>query len=269
MPPRRWRRLEKDPPIVGEGEKDNEPRGKMDSNRALSNPDAHQAGLSLPAGLLAALFVAVFALLGIGARFCTHGDPSPIHSVLSLFFSINLLVCYWEICLFFRRDYIERRTDYWRERQRETGRKPTGEFLASKVPLTRILSPTVWADAWATYAQYDSSYADRRTFGFNVDIGNGFVTPLPTLILYAAYTFDFLPAPYAGIIGAMVFWQWIYATTLYGVSFFVAKRQTRISRLETFTFIIVINSFWVLCALLGLYVSVRLIMDGNYSVLGS
>ena len=131
------------------------------------------------------------------------------------------------------------------------------------------MSPTVWADAWATYAQYDSSYADRRTFGFNVDIGNGFVTPLPTLILYAAYTFDFLPAPYAGIIGAMVFWQWIYATTLYGVSFFVAKRQTRISRLETFTFIIVINSFWVLCALLGLYVSVRLIMDGNYSVLGS
>ena len=83
------------------------------------------------------------------------------------------------------------------------------------------------------------------------------------------FSADFLPAPVAGIIGAMVFWQWIYATTLYGVSFFVAKRQTRISRLETFTFIIVVNSFWVLCALLGLYVSVRLIMDGNYSVLGS
>ena len=261
--------LKKDPTLVGERKQDNNPRGDMDSNRALPERDVHQGGLRLPAGLLAALFVMVLALLGISARFQAHGDLNLIHSVLSLFFSINLLVCYWEICLFFRRDYIERRTDYWRERQRETGRTPAGEFLASRVPLTRLLSPTVWADAWATYAQYDISYADRRTFGFNVDIGNGFVTPLPTLILYAAYTLDFLPAIYAGIVGAMVFWQWIYATTLYCVSFFVAGRHTRISRLETFTFIIVINSFWVLCALLGLYVSIRLIVDGNYSVLGS
>ena len=240
----------------------------MDGNRALPEPDLRQTGPSLPAGLFAALLVSVLALFGMGTRYYTHGDLNLIHSVLSLFFSVNLMVCYWEICLFFRRDYIERRTDYWSERQRETGRTPAGEFLASRVPLTRILSPTVWADAWATYAQYDNSYADRRTFGFNVDIGNGFVTPLPTVILYAAYTFDFLPALHAGILGAMVFWQWIYATTLYCVSFFVAKRQTRISRLQTFIFIIVINSFWVLCALLGLYVSIRLIVDSNYSVLG-
>ncbi len=258
----------KDAPTDGEGKKDNNPRGDMDSNRALPEPDLRQTGPSVPAGLFAALLVSVLALFGMGTRYYTHGDLNLIHSVLSLFFSVNLLVCYWEICLFFRRDYIERRTDYWTERQRETGRTPAGEFLASRVPLTRIFSPTVWADAWATYAQYDGSYADRRTFGFNVDIGNGFVTPLPTLILYAAYTFDFLPARYAGILGAMVFWQWVYATTLYCVSFFVAKRQTRISRLQTFIFIIVINSFWVLCAMLGLYVSVRLIMDGNYSVLG-
>lgn len=240
----------------------------MDSRRALPNPELRQAGLRLPAGLFAALVVAVLALLGMGTRYYTHGDLNLIHSMLSLFFSVNLLVCYWEVCLFFRRDHIERRTDYWRERQRETGRTPAGEFLASKVPLTGILSPTVWADTWATYAQYDPSYADRRSFGFNVDIGNGFVTPLPTLILYAAYTFDFLPAVYAGIIGAMVFWQWIYATSLYCVSFFVARRHTRISRFQTFIFIIVINSFWVLCALLGLYVSVCLIVDGDYSVLG-
>lgn len=238
------------------------------TDRALPEPYSHQAGLKMPAGLLAALVVAILALVGIGARYYARGDLNVVHFVLSLFFSINLLICYWEACLFFRRDYIERRTEYWRKRRRETGRTPAGEFLAARVPLTWILSPTLWADAWATYAQYDSSYADRRTFGFNVDIGNGFVTPLPTLILYAAYTFNFLPAVYAGILGVMVSWQWVYVTSLYCVSFFVAKRQTRISRLETFVFIIVINSYWVLCALLGLYVSIRLILDGNYSVLG-
>ena len=118
------------------------------------------------------------------------------------------------------------------------------------------------------HSQYDGSYADRRTFGYNADIANGFVTPVPSLILYAAYTVDFLPALFAGILGVMVFWQWTYVTSVYWVSFFIAKRQTLISRRELSIYILAINSFWVLCALLGLDVSIRLIVDGNYSILG-
>ncbi len=215
-----------------------------------------------------ALIVAILTLLGISTRYYAHGDLNVIYSLLSLFFSINLLICYWEVCLFLRRDYIETRTEYWRERRRETGRTPVPEFLVTKVPLTQILSPTLWADVWATYSQYDGSYADRRTFGYSADIANGFVTLVPTLILYAAYTVDLLPALFAGILGVMLFWQWTYVTSVYWVSFFVAKRQTQISRREMYTYILAINSFWVLCALLGLYVSIHLIVDGNYSVLG-
>lgn len=233
-----------------------------------SEQDSRQAGLTMPVGMIAALVVVTLALLGIGTRYRVHGDLNVIHALLSLFFSINLLICYWEVCLFLRRDYVEERTEYWRGRWRETGRAPAREFLATTVPWTRLLSPTLWADAWATYAQYDGSYADRRTFGFNVDIGNGFVTPVPTLILYAAYTLDFVPAAVAGVIGVMLFWQWTYMTSLYCVSFFVAKRQSRISRRETYTYIFAINSLWVVFALLGLYVSIRLIVDGNFGVLG-
>ena len=132
--------------------------------------------------------MAIPALGGIGARYGLRGDVDAIHVLLSLFFSVNLLVCYWEICLFFRRDRVETRAEYWRARRRETGRSPVVEFLRRRVPLARIASPTLWADVWATYSQYDGSYADRRTFGFNVDIANGFATPVPTLILWAAYT---------------------------------------------------------------------------------
>ena len=238
------------------------------ADRELPEQDADQTSLTIPVGLFMALSVTILALLGIGTRYYVHGDLNVIHSFLSLFFSINLLICYWEACLFLRRDYIEIRTEYWREWQRETGRKPSLEFLVTKVPLTQILSPTLWADAWATYSQYDGSYADRRTFGYNADIANGFVTPVPTLILYAAYTLDFLPALFAGILGVMLFWQWTYVTSVYWVSFFVAKRQTRISRREMYTYILAINSVWVLSALLGLYVSLCLVVNGNYSVLG-
>ena len=236
--------------------------------RALPERDARRTGAAIPAGLLAVLIVALLALAGIGGRYWTRGDLDEIHALLSLFFSVNLVICYWEQCLFFKRDYVEKRAEYWDDRRRETGRTPVVEFLVHRVPLGRIVSPTLWADVWATYSQYDSSYADRRTFGFNVDIANGFATPIPTLILYAAFTFDLMPALVAGIIGTMLFWQLTYMTSIYWVSFFVAGRQERISRREKYIYIYGMNCPWVLFSLLGLYVSIRLIVDGDYSVLG-
>ena len=237
-------------------------------HRVLSERGTVQPGLTIPTGLFAVLFVSILALLGIGMRYHAHGDWDAIHSLFSLFFSTNLLISYWEVCLLLRRDYVEMRTGFWRERRSKSCRTPAREFLFTRVPLTQVLSPTLWADVWATYSQYDGSYADRRSFGFNADIANGIVTPAPTLILYVAYTSNLLPAVPTGVLGVMLFWQWTYVTSVYWVSFFVARRHTRISRGEVYTYICAINSPWVLCPLLGLYVSVRLIVDGNYTVLG-
>ena len=66
----------------------------------------------------------------------------------------------------------------------------------------------------------------------------------------------------------MVFWQWTYATSVYLASFFVARRHIHLTRGEIYGYILAMNSPWVLCALVGLYVSVRLILDGDYGVLG-
>ena len=82
----------------------------------------------MPAGLLSGLIIALLTLLGVGARYYVHGDLNAIHGLFSLFFSTNLLICYWEACLYLRRDYIEKRAVYWRERRRETGRTPAVEF---------------------------------------------------------------------------------------------------------------------------------------------
>ena len=238
------------------------------AERARSECGAQRTRLAIQPVVFTGLVIAVLTVAGIGARYGVRGDFDLIHALLILFFSINLVICYWEVCLFLRRDYIELRADYWRARQSETGRSAAVEFLAGRVPLRRIVSSTVWADVWATYSQYDGSYADRRTYGYNVDIANGFVTPVPTLILYAAFTFDFLPAAVAGIVGAMMFWQLTYATSVYWVSFFGANRQARIGQRDVYIYIWALNCPWVLFALLGLYVSIRLIVDGDYGVLG-
>ncbi|MXW92670.1 MAG: hypothetical protein F4114_00590 [Rhodospirillaceae bacterium] len=238
------------------------------ADRAPSEAATRPAGPAIPAALLAALAIALLTAAGTGARYWFRGDFGAVHALLVLFFSINLWICYWEICLFLRRDYVERRVAYWRGRQRETGRKPVIDFLTSKVPLAKVLSPTVWADVWAAYAEIDESFADRRAHGYNVDIANGFVTPVPILVLYAAYTFGILPAPAAGIIGAMLFWQLWYATLVYWIGFFGAGRQSRIGRKDRYIYIWAPNTPWVLFSLLGLYVSIRLIVDGDYGVLG-
>ncbi len=236
--------------------------------RTRAGPAPHPAGPAIPAVVFTALVIGVLASAGIGARYWARGDFDVIHALLTLFFSVNLWICYWEICLFLGRDNLERRAGYWRARQRETGRKPAIDFLTSKVPLSKLLSPAVWADVWAAYAEVDNSYADRRTYGYNADIANGFVTPVPMLILYAAYTFEAVSAVVAGIIGAMLFWQLFYATSVYWVSFFGVDLQSRIERRDLYIYIWGLNSPWALFALLGIFVSVRLIVDGDYSVLG-
>ena len=223
--------------------------------------------LTIPVGLLVALLIGIGTLLGILARWYLHGGFSLLHAVFCLFFSTNLLIAYWELCLYWRRDHIGPRADYWRERCHQTGRTAAHEFMVARVGLNQAFSVNLWADAWAAYCQYDGGYADRGSFGFNVDVGNGLSTAIPTLILYVAFTAGGLPALAAGIIGLMLFWQVLYLTVVYLFSFFVAGHHTRISRRET-CLVVAINSFWGVCALPGFYVSVALVVGGDYSALG-
>ena len=66
----------------------------------------------------------------------------------------------------------------------------------------------------------------------------------------------------------MLFWQWVYGSSLYVVSFLVGRKRTRITMREFYLYVFGLNAIWVLIPMLGLYVSVRLILDGDYSVLG-
>lgn len=234
----------------------------------LSSAGERTGGWGVPAGLLAVIAIALLAVPGLVASYWLQGELNAFYCLFCLFFSTNLVICYWEMCLFFRREEIKSRLEHWRRRHEDTGRTPAVEFLTTRVPLRRMLSPTVWADVWATYSMFDSAYADRNTYGFNIDIANGFTTPASTVFLYAAFTSGEVPALATGIIGAMLFWQWTYASTLYLVSFFVGQKQRRITTREFYVYIFGPNAIWILIPIVGIYVSIRLILDGDYSVLG-
>jgi hypothetical protein len=239
------------------------------SSDLIEDSSDERTQATLPVAVVAALQIGLLTLGGIGLHYALYGTTSLIQDLLSFFLSLNLIICYWEICLFLRRDYIERRNGYWIDRQKRTGAVPALEFLGRDIPIRDMFSPTLWADVWATYSLYDGSYADRRTFGFNADVGNGFVTLIPSIILHLGITVKFLPAQVLGIIGVMMFWQWLYCTFMYWVSFFMAGRHKLISTRDMNLYIWGTNAPWALFSLLGLYVSIRLILDGNYAILGS
>lgn len=214
--------------------------------------------------------LAIVLLTGIGvvSRLMYAPEVDVTHFILSVFFATNLLICFWEVCLFLRQDYIQQRTPYWHAIQRDTGRSAALTFFFSRVGWRQVFSLELWADVWAVYSQYDPSFATRKSFGFNVDIGNGFLTLLPTLLLYAAFTIDFLPAYVTGILGVALFWQWTYMTSIYLVSFFTAGRHEDISRRNLILIIFGTNLPWVIWPLFGLYVSICLIVQGDYTILG-
>ena len=162
---------------------------------------------------------------------------------------------------------MEERTTYWQQRYNETGRLPHVEFFTSRIAWKDIFNSRTWADVWATYARYDQSFADRRTFGFNVDVVNGYVTIIPTILLFLTLSTQLIPARFVGMLGLMLFWQCFYMTTAYFVSFFVAKRHEQLSRTDLLVYIVLLNSPWLLFPLFGLYASFHLVVDGNYSVL--
>ena len=83
------------------------------------------------------------------------------------------------------------------------------------VKYRRSASATFWARLWYEYAYYDPAYADRRSFGFSVDVGNGWSTLVPSLVFLVGMTAGFSSAVVLGLIGVLLFYQKFYNTVLY------------------------------------------------------
>ena len=97
--------------------------------------------MTVRVGLLAIGVIAVLTAASIGVRYGANGHLNAYFCLLSLFFSTNLLICYWETCLILHLDLIRQRAEYWRARREETGQSQVVEFLTTEIPLTKILSP--------------------------------------------------------------------------------------------------------------------------------
>ncbi len=197
------------------------------------------------------------------------GNFSAVYLLVMFFLSLNMIITLWEMCLFARIDLIAQKNEAYRKRFPDDKNRPVLDFLSSKVTFSNVLSPDYWSDVWATYSLFDGSYADKRTLGFNLDVGNGFWTLLPCLVLHCAFTYHFLPANVTGIIALCFFYQVSYCTALYWFAFYNVGRQRLISTNENLIYIWGTNCPWFIFGLIGIYASVRLILDNSWAVFGN
>jgi len=195
-----------------------------------------------------------------------HGVFNPHQMGLAFFLWLNAIIAFWEICLFFRIDLIEEQYAGFKDAYRGRELDRVKDFFFSKVSLAGIFSLSTWAEIWSSYSVFDESYADRKSYGFFIDVGNGFSTLIPSLVCAYGMTFHVLPARVFGILAILLCYQMWYGTLVYFGSFLKNRRYRGHSWTNLALFVGLSNGIWFTFPLWGIWAAIRLIYDDSYVV---
>jgi hypothetical protein len=218
-------------------------------------------GLRLPVWAWVVLWLLVVGGGAIALHVRLHGGESPYHVALVAFLAINLLITTWELALFARSDDI---ADF---HARGIGPRSAAALFTLQASPRDALSSRLWALVWLTYCRYDDGYADRRSYGFTIDVSNGIFTPIPTVLFLVGMSVEIL-SPFAlGVLGLVLFWTKAYGTVLYFLQYVVNRRYAGHSTGALLGNVVATNGVWILFPSIGLWVSLRLILDGSFAIL--
>lgn len=212
------------------------------------------------------LAVVAGVALPVGLHHAIHGVVSPHQIAIAFFLWLNTIIALWEICLFLRIDLIEKqyaqfRVDY---AGRELDR--VKDFFGARVPLSKVLSPSTWAEIWSSYALFDESYANRKSFGFFIDVGNGFSTLVPSMLFLYGMTFHVLPPRALGIVGLLACYQMWYGTIVYFGSYVMNKRYAGHAPSNVAIFVGLSNGIWFTFPIWAMWAAIRMIDEASYAV---
>eukprot|EP00808_Paulinella_micropora_P017960 g26022.t1 len=206
-----------------------------------------------------------------------HGTFSWLQTSLAFFCITNFVIALWEIVLWFKLNYIKQLYSRYKDTYKGRELQAAVDMFAMKLSVGTALSPSLWAEIWARYSLFDPSYSDQTSFGFYVDIGNGFTTWFPSLLFVYAMTAGplikevsvaggLLRPKIVGMLGLLSFWQELYGTVLYFTSFVVNKRYKPLTVTDVVLFVGCTNGLWLIMPALGMYASIQLIMQDSYAI---
>lgn len=201
-----------------------------------------------------------------GALFLLPYDKSNAIVVSLLFFNnLNILIAICEIALGVHIQFIQK--DYRRMKEEFRGREMDAVLEYLLLPLPNPFDLQAWSRMWSTYALYDPSYQNQESFGFFIDVGNGFTTIPPCLLWNYAMAYPSSISPLlVGVVGIASYWQVFYGTVIYFLSFFFNKRYRGRSWVEVAGFVGFTNSIWFFFPIIAIYAAVCILRDKNLSV---
>lgn len=213
------------------------------------------------------LYVVITTTLPTFIYYQNHDSISVAHVNLSFYLSLNFLICLWEIALGWNIVKIADDHRLMNKKYEKNRLNAVIDLMAHNLTLGETFSFQFWSRIWSTYSLYDPSYSNRESFGFFVDVGNGWTTILPTvLFLYSITTRDttMLDATTVGLIGLVKFYQEFYGTCIYFLSFFMNKRHIGKSLFEVALFVGFTNGIWFFYPILGMFISVSMIKSNTF-----
>ncbi len=225
--------------------------------------DAPIPGLNIGSAIVLWLVITTFVPLVV-----VESIPNTIGLAILFFNNLNILISFCEIALgnhirFIQKDYLERKKQYEGKEW-----KAAFQYLTMPLSFSTLFNGEKWAIMWSTYSLWDPSYQNQESFGFFIDVGNGWSTILPCLLWNAAILF---PAQvhaswqYAWLTVAMLgcasYWQVLYGTLIYFLSFFLNKRHVGRPVAEVVGFVGGTNGIWIIFPVFALYAAGVILRD--------
>lgn len=246
---------------------DSSPNANAGVPSATATATPAVGGLLVPAWLAVIVFLVGATAAHIYMHYATHGVVNVHHVVLAFFLVLNVLINFWELGLFACGDQIH--DEYEATKVSYKGREGdrVNEVFAKRIPFFKLLSFRQWTLIWSSYALYDPGYAQRHSFGFNIDVGNGFSTIIPATLFAFGMTYDVVSPQILGIVGVAMFWQMFYGTVVYFFQFFHSGRHHGHSKGSIWLFVGASNGMWFIFPIWGIAVSVWMILNNSMAIL--
>ena len=228
--------------------------------------------------LTVASAIALWLAITCGITFTLLPYENPISgnwivSSLIFFNNLNIFISICEICLgiyikFIQSDY-QKKLELYGGNKKNQGNLLDGAMSWIFMPLTlrQVFNGKTWAQMWSTYSLLDPSYQNHESFGFFIDVGNGWTTiPSCVLLNYAFVKPDDVSPLLVGCVVIASYWQMLYGTIIYFLSYIFNKRYEGKS-IGVYFVVFVANVVWMVFPAMAIYMAVSVLRDGNFTIM--
>ena len=223
----------------------------------------------LTVGLIVALWLALSC--GITFALLPYDDVITGNWIVTsvIFFNnLNVFIAYCELCLgrhilFIQKDYQKKLKAYG-----NSGLDGALGWINMPLSLGQVFDSRTWAQMWSAYSLIDPSYQNHESFGFFIDVGNGWTTIPPCVLLNYAMVNPSACSPlFVGCVVIASYWQMLYGTIIYFFSYLFNRRYEGKS-IGVYIVVFLSNVTWIVFPALAIYTAVCMLRDGNMNIVG-